>query len=114
MADGTDDEATRVWLADLDSLLERQHARRPWSRLVADLLPDPARSLEEYRRLKHEDLVQMTTDQLRWEQQRVRHALVVVYQDVEEAPPWLRDRGHQLAAELRRRRLVLRFGHRSR
>jgi hypothetical protein len=56
----------------------------------------------------------MTTDQLRWEQQRVRHALVVVYQDVEEAPPWLRDRGHQLAAELRRRRLVLRFGHRSR
>ena len=71
--------------------------------VVRGVLPHPARSLEDWRRFAHEDLLELSRRQLGWEAARIGHALASYRRPDDEAPPWLLERLRLLRAELRRR-----------
>jgi hypothetical protein len=67
-------------------------------RLLRRLLPNPLRSIEEWVRFTHADLVQMAPAARRAEAFRIRVAVSLVEHSEDDVPDWLLDRIARLEA----------------
>jgi hypothetical protein len=82
------ESAGRAFVGASMALRDPARPSRRLPRLVARLLPDPMRSLEDWQRYAGSDLVDVTPAERAWEAFRLRTAAALI-DDPDRIPPWL-------------------------